>query len=84
MLQFFDTIKYILGPREGLMIDYENDPVAVSDYFQSLGVANQCFANGITVTPLLFPSVQPSMERVSAFRASTNKIKIHLCMDDQP
>jgi hypothetical protein len=39
---FFDTIRTRLGPREGLMIDEENDFFAVSSYFSGLHVPRQC------------------------------------------
>src|SRR5205823_6571875 len=45
---FFDRIVDILGPREGLMIDAEDDPGAVSNYFTSRGVDHQGYGNGIT------------------------------------
>lgn len=71
----FDTIKTMLGPREGVMIDEENDPVAVSDYFAKQGVVNQGFGNGISVLScgILGPNVRPSMEHACGLRASTKR-----------
>lgn len=69
----FDLIRDDLGPREGVMIDEDNDPVAVADYFAGLGVTNHGFGNGISVLScgLLGPNVRPSMERACALRAAT-------------
>lgn len=71
----FDTIKTMLGPREGIMVDEENDPVAVSDYFANQGVVNQGFGNGISVLScgILGPNVRPSMEQACSLRASTKR-----------
>jgi len=67
---FFDKIRQGLGPREGLMVDGENDPVAISNFFGD--VSNRCYGNGIAVAnALLGPNVRPSMERACEFRAAT-------------
>jgi glycerophosphoryl diester phosphodiesterase len=72
----FDQIKSGLLPREGLMIDEENDPVAISNFFVGAGVANQAFGNGISVlNSVLGPNVRPSMERACEFRAATNRTR---------
>jgi glycerophosphoryl diester phosphodiesterase len=72
----FERIHAELGPREGLMIDEENDPEAVSAHFDRIGVVNHCFGNGISVfNDILGPNVRPSMERGCAFRAATDKIR---------
>ncbi|HET6369805.1 MAG TPA: PLAT/LH2 domain-containing protein, partial [Nitrospiria bacterium] len=72
----FTNIKTGLQPREGLMVDEENDPVAVSNFFTSVGVTHQGFGNGISVlNNILGPNVRPSMERACHFRASTNRIR---------
>lgn len=72
----FDSIKIGLLAGEGLMIDEENDPIAVSDFFTGAGVANQAFGNGISVlNSILGPNVRPSMERACEFRAETNRTK---------
>lgn len=65
----FDSIMNRLRPREGVMIDSENDPIAVSNYFYGAGIVNECYANGITHESILGPNVRPSMERVCEFRA---------------
>jgi hypothetical protein len=67
---FFDKIRQGLGPREGLMVDEENDPVAISNFFAD--VSNRCYGNGIAVAnSVLGPNVRPSMERACEFRAAT-------------
>jgi glycerophosphoryl diester phosphodiesterase len=66
----FDSIKNRLRPREGVMIDSENDPIAVSNYFYGARVVNECYANGITHETILGPNVRPSMERACEFRAA--------------
>jgi hypothetical protein len=73
----FDDIKNILGPREGLMIDEENDPQSVANYFAENGVNNQCYANGISVPlkVIMGPHVRPAMERACALRAETGSPK---------
>jgi glycerophosphoryl diester phosphodiesterase len=72
----FNSIKADLLPREGLMIDEENDPIAVSNFFTNAGVTNQSFGNGISIlNEILGPNVRPSMERACEFRAATNRIK---------
>ena len=76
MTAIFDQIKTGLGPREGLMIDEENDPIAVSNFFTAAGVTNQCFGNGISVlNSILGPNVRPSMERACEFRAASNRTR---------
>ncbi len=57
------------------MIDEENDPIAVSNFFVQLRVTNQCFGNGIIFSSLLSPNVRPSMERACEFQAGTNRIR---------
>jgi glycerophosphoryl diester phosphodiesterase len=72
----FDKIKNGLEPREGLMIDEENDPIAVSNFFTTNRVENQCFGNGISfLNEILGPNVRPSMERVCEFRAESNRTR---------
>ncbi len=63
----FKNIRISLGPREGLMVDSENDPIAVSNFFIEAGVTNQCFGNGISFSSVLGPNVRPSMERACEF-----------------
>lgn len=72
----FDNIKGMIGAREGLMIDFENDPVQISNFFSGINVAHQGFGNGISVfNDLLGPNVRPSMERACEFRAATAKLR---------
>jgi glycerophosphoryl diester phosphodiesterase len=70
----FDAIAPMLRDREGLMVDAENDPVAVSNMFVQRGVTHQGFGNGVSVlNSVLGPNVRPSMERACALRAETNQ-----------
>lgn len=80
-VSMFDNIKNILGPREGIMIDEENDPQAVSDYFNENEVSNSCYGNGISIplTVILGPNIRPGMERACALRAETGSPKF-LCV----
>lgn len=69
----FDQIKTGLGPREALMVDEENDPVAVAGFFTRAGVVNQGYGNGISfMNAILGPHVRPSMEQACEFRAAGN------------
>ena len=73
----FDKIKNDLRPREGVMIDEENDPDAVSKFFTDGKVDNQCYANGNAFqSPTLSPHLRPSMDKACALRAGRGKIKI--------
>lgn len=70
---FFDKIRRNLGPREGLMVDEENDPLAISNYF--VDVTNRCYGNGIAVAnDILGPNVRPSMERACELRAAAGAL----------
>ena len=70
----FDLIKTQLGPREGAMVDEENDPIAVSKVFTTDGIANQSFGNGISVAnSVLGPHVRPSIEQACWLRATTGR-----------
>lgn len=71
-ISMFDLIHADLAAREGLMIDEENDPAQVGQYFIDLGVTNQGFGNGISIAScgILGPNVRPSMEQACATRAA--------------
>lgn len=73
----FDQIKHQLGEREGLSIDEEDDPIAVSGLFTQVSVANQAYGNGISIalSSITAPEVPPSMERACAYRAATDQTK---------
>lgn len=69
----FERIRHDLRPREGLMIDQENDPVRVATFFTDAGVERQCYGNGISfLNSLLGPNVRPSLERACELRAATS------------
>jgi hypothetical protein len=71
---FFDRIVDILGPREGLMIDAEDDPGAVSNYFTSRGVTHQCYGNGISVSnDILGPYYRYTLEGACGIRAQVGR-----------
>ena len=72
----FDRVRRDLGPREGLMIDEENDPDAVSAFFS--GVGPQCYGNGVAASfqsPSLSPHIRPSIEKACALRAGAGRLK---------
>lgn len=70
----FDKIAPMLRDREGLMVDAENDPVAVSNMFVERNVLHQGFGNGTSIlNSILGPNVRPSMERACALRAEANR-----------
>lgn len=71
---FFDRIVDLLGPREGLMIDAENDPGAVSNYFTSRGVTNQGYGNGISFANfVLGPYYRYTLEGACGVRAQAGR-----------
>ena len=72
----FNSIKSILEAREGLMIDEEDDPEAVSAFFSDID--HQCYGNGIAnvfQSPTLSPHLRPSIEKACVLRAGDGKIK---------
>ena len=71
----FDRIKDILGPREGLMIDEENDAGSVAALFDNLGVTNSSFGNGSTFQLPVIPTVRYSIEWACGLRAGFGKVK---------
>jgi glycerophosphoryl diester phosphodiesterase len=73
---FFDRIVTMLGPREGLMIDAENDPGAVSNYFTGRGVQNQGYGNGISaLNTLIGPYYRYTLEAACGIRAQYGEPK---------
>ena len=78
-VEIFQNIRTQFRPREAAMIDQENDPLEVSDFFTALAISNQCFSNGISVancaSPLFAPHVRPSIEQACALRASHGAIR---------
>ncbi|KAG4439429.1 hypothetical protein IFR05_005076 [Cadophora sp. M221] len=74
--KIFDRIRDILGPREGLMVDEENDAGSVATTFDNLGVGNRCFGNGSTAQhPILVPNLRYSIEWACALRAGFGTLK---------
>lgn len=72
----FDRIRGLLGPREGLMIDAEDDPVGVADYFSSRGVDHQCYGNGISfANSVIGPYYRYTLERACELTAQANRPK---------
>jgi hypothetical protein len=71
---FFDRIVDILGPREGLMIDAEDDPGAVTNYFTSRGVTHQGYGNGISfANVILGPYYRYTLEAACGIRAQAGR-----------
>ncbi|MFM0260263.1 PLAT/LH2 domain-containing protein [Paraburkholderia sediminicola] len=72
----FDDIKGILGPREGCMIDEDNDPTAVASLFVGAGISNRCYGNGNKFqNPVTSPNLRPSIELACGLRAGRNSFQ---------
>jgi hypothetical protein len=72
----FDKIYGLMGPREGLMIDEENSPVAVWDHFANHGVSHRNYGNGNHFTnPVTSPNLRPSIEHACGIRAGQGAFK---------
>jgi glycerophosphoryl diester phosphodiesterase len=66
----FDGIRALLGPREGLMVDEENDPSAVASFFAGAGVEHRCYGNGTPIqNAVVSPHLRPAIEKACALRA---------------
>lgn len=71
---FFDRIIDILGPREGLMVDAEDDPGAVTNYFTSRGLTHQGYGNGISfMNFVLGPYYRYTLEAACGIRAQAGR-----------
>jgi glycerophosphoryl diester phosphodiesterase len=74
----FQDIAGSLGRNEALMIDQENDPEAVSDFFTKMKTRNPCFANGTYLANgkswLLAPRLRPSIARACSMRDVDRRI----------
>ena len=61
----FPSLVHDLQENEYLLIDEENDPVAVSQFFESIGAPRFGYANGDSVpllpTPIFFPHIEKSI-----------------------
>jgi len=71
----FDLIKDQLQEREGLAVDEEDDPQAVTDFFTQLSVTNQGYGNGISVgdPSVTAPEARPAIERACLMRLATHR-----------
>ena len=70
----FDRIIDILGPREGLMIDAEDDPVSVSNYFAGRGVVHHAYGNGISALNFVAgPYYRYTLEWACGVRAQSGR-----------
>ena len=67
----FDQLIPALGPREGVMVDGENDPSTIYNYFNSRGAAGHiAYGNGSLGLGAGFaPNVLPSIQQASWQRA---------------
>ncbi|MEV0680155.1 PLAT/LH2 domain-containing protein [Actinosynnema sp. NPDC050436] len=75
-VSMFDKIHGLVDGREGLMIDEENDAVAVRDHFAAHGVVNRCYGNGNHFfNPVTSPNLRPSVEHACALRAGEDAFK---------
>jgi hypothetical protein len=75
-VSIFEKIRFVLHPLEGVMIDEENDPTAITKFFA--GVGPICYGNGVAhafQSPLLSPHVRLSIEKACALRATSGNIK---------
>jgi glycerophosphoryl diester phosphodiesterase len=75
----FSRIASKLRSGEAVMIDQEDDPGKVSQFFTSMGVRNQCYCNGVSVANeeswLFAPRVRSSIEEACVLRTKDKKIK---------
>jgi glycerophosphoryl diester phosphodiesterase len=73
---FFDRIVDILGPREGLMIDAEDEPAFVTSYFTARGVDHQGYGDGFSwLNDLEGPSYRICIEEACGLRAAAGRLK---------
>lgn len=68
----FPSLISSLQDNEFLLIDEENDPIAVRDYFKSIGASRFGYGNGDSVpllpTALLFPHIKNSVKQACQLR----------------
>jgi hypothetical protein len=75
-MAIFEDIIGILGPREGCMIDEENDPADVASHFIDAGIEHRCYGNGNKFqNPVTSPNLRPSIEEACGLRASRNSFQ---------
>ncbi len=74
----FDQIANAFGPSEGAMIDAEDNPVAVAEYFSSRGITHQCYGNGISVlNSVTGPHYRYTIEHACEMKASQYQPRWH-------
>jgi hypothetical protein len=73
----FRDIVGLLRPREGLMMDEDNDPEAVYKYFAEAGVDGACYGNGSSLSevPVFRPNVRHSIETAVGMHAGRGLFK---------
>ena len=72
----FNEIRGMLGPREGCMIDEENDPADIAAHFIGAGIGHRCYGNGNHFqNPVTSPNLRPSLELACGLRASQNSFQ---------
>jgi glycerophosphoryl diester phosphodiesterase len=75
----FSRIVSNLRSGEALMIDQEEDPSKVSEFFTNIGARNQCYCNGASVANaeswLFAPHLRSSIEEACLLRTKDKKIK---------
>ncbi|MEY2407602.1 MAG: hypothetical protein QOF48_272 [Verrucomicrobiota bacterium] len=74
----FDNILARLGPREGVLIDGENDPTAIANYFVGRGYSgNIGYGNGTAGygLPFIGPNMPTSVDRAAYMRAAFGNLK---------
>jgi hypothetical protein len=75
----FSRIVSNLRSGEAVMIDQEDDPSKVSQFFTSIGARSQCYCNGTSVANaeswLFAPRVRSSIEEACLLRTKDKKLK---------
>ncbi|KAJ3218024.1 hypothetical protein HDU81_000700 [Chytriomyces hyalinus] len=64
-----------LGPKEGIYIDYENQPQVVLDYYKSINAPRYGYGNGISFDnarqDVWAPNIRPSIREGAWYQAAT-------------
>ncbi|KAJ3225503.1 hypothetical protein HDU78_010638, partial [Chytriomyces hyalinus] len=75
----FFTPEFVknLGPKEGIYIDYENQPQVVLDYYKSINAPRYGYGNGISFAnpgqDLWAPNIRPSIREAAWYQAATGQ-----------